>query len=203
MASQRHGLSKTPEYGAWVNMKQRCYNPNDKFYYAYGGRGILVCERWKSSFKAFYADIGPRPSKSHSLDRIDVNGNYEQGNCRWATAIEQLSNQRRNVLVQYQGEKLTLAEAGRRAGLPDGIVYNRIKSGWSADESVNTPVWKSGKQRKQYKSRTNGIYVVLDGNEMLLMQACNKLLLNYENVRRRIKRANVSPQETFDAIRSK
>lgn len=198
--AEKHGRSKTIEYSAWVSMKQRCYNPKNTFYYAYGGRGVSVCDRWKDSFEAFYEDIGPKPSKAHSLDRIDVNGDYEPINCRWATAIEQLSNQRRNILVQYQGEKLTVSEAGRRSGLPDKIVHNRIKSGWSAEDAVTKPVWKPGKPRNGYKHRSNGIYVELDGEQMLLRQACSRLGLHYENVRRSIRRSKSTPQEAFDII---
>jgi len=86
-----HGLSKTPEYRAWASMVQRCTNPNNARYDRYGGRGISICVRW-NKFENFLADMGPRPTKGHSVDRKDNEGNYEPGNCRWATRSEQQNN---------------------------------------------------------------------------------------------------------------
>lgn len=91
-----HGLSnKIPEYGTWKEIKKRCYNPKHQDYHNYGARGIAVCNRWLNSFEMFYADMGSKPSPSHSIDRINVDGNYEPSNCRWATPKEQRNNQRK------------------------------------------------------------------------------------------------------------
>lgn len=90
-----HGMSKHPVYSVWTGMKQRCFNPNDTKYHLYGGRGITVYDRWKDSFESFYADMGPRPD-GYSIERRDGNGNYEPGNCHWATIFEQNNNTSRN-----------------------------------------------------------------------------------------------------------
>lgn len=86
-----HGMSRSPEFKAWSGMLQRCNNPYKTEYKYYGGRGISVCPEWHE-FVAFYQDMGPRPSPTHSLDRINCNGNYEPGNVRWASAFEQWEN---------------------------------------------------------------------------------------------------------------
>lgn len=99
----KHGAKHDEDapYNSWLAMRQRCLNPNSTYYRYYGGRGITIDERW-SSFAAFREDMGSRPSKEHSLDRIDVNGNYGPQNCRWATAKQQRENQR----TQNFGKKL-------------------------------------------------------------------------------------------------
>jgi hypothetical protein len=94
--NKNHGFkkNKSPAYTCWSHIKSRCYNEKDQDYHYYGGRGIIVCDRWKNDFVSFYEDMGDRPSPKHSIDRIDTNGNYEPGNCRWATAYTQVKNRR-------------------------------------------------------------------------------------------------------------
>lgn len=100
------------EYRIWSGIKSRCLNPNVKQYKDYGGRGIEICERWRDNFAAFYADMGPRPSRLHSIDRIDNDGHYEPGNCRWATFADQGTNKRTN-----RGWKLMASERLSPSGL--------------------------------------------------------------------------------------
>lgn len=91
---QNPAQGPSPEYLAWINMISRCENPGLPRFPDYGGRGITICSRWRSSFEAFFADMGLRPSPRHSLDRKNNDGNYEPGNCRWATPSEQRNNRR-------------------------------------------------------------------------------------------------------------
>jgi hypothetical protein len=89
-----HGDSRSKEHITWKSIKFRCYNKNCKEYHYYGGRGIVMCERWRSSYLNFLADMGRAPSPKHSIDRINVNGNYEPNNCKWSTVKEQANNKR-------------------------------------------------------------------------------------------------------------
>lgn len=128
-----------PERGIWHAMNARCASPASTQYANYGGRGIRVCDRWRGSFEAFVADMGPRPSASHSIDRIDVNGHYEPGNCRWATQAEQSRNKRDNRLVTAFGKTLCLAQWADETGVPASVIGHRISRDWSAEAAVTTP----------------------------------------------------------------
>lgn len=120
----------SPELNAWYHIKARCYNKKDKSYARYGGRGIVVCDKWLNSFDCFLSDMGPRPTKFHSIDRINVNGNYEPSNCRWATRLEQANNKRNNIYYLYNGESLTINEWGRRINVKPATLLRRISSGY-------------------------------------------------------------------------
>jgi len=103
---QARGRKQSPEYSTWHAMKRRCYGENTKSYKNYGGRGIKVCDRWLNSFENFYEDMGSKPSHELTLDRIDNNGNYELGNCRWGTEEQQRRNKRTNVWIEYDGMRM-------------------------------------------------------------------------------------------------
>ncbi len=125
-------------YSSWNNMWKRCVNPSTKGYARYGGSGISVCARWKS-FENFLADMGERPS-GKSLDRYpDNSGNYEPGNCRWATRREQAGNSKSVKLITVNGETNSVAELARHAGICRHVVYKRLRAGWTPLEAISTP----------------------------------------------------------------
>ena len=120
--------TKSPEWLAWRNMRYRCQRQTDRGFARYGGRGIRVCKRWES-FDLFFADMGLRPGKGYSLDRVDNNGDYEPGNCRWATAAEQATNRSNNVRIVLAGARLCLSELARLAGRNAALISRRKKNG--------------------------------------------------------------------------
>ena len=122
------------EYNSWAQMRSRCNSQTSNGYSNYGGRGILVCERW-ASFAAFVEDMGQRPSGC-SIDRINVNGNYEPGNCRWATSIEQRNNTRRTKLITAFGETKTLSEWADEKGWRRSKLRSRLWRGWSVEDAL-------------------------------------------------------------------
>jgi hypothetical protein len=140
--SRIHGMNETKEYRAWISMKARCYNTKGRLYKHWGGRGISVCPQWKEDFEQFHKDMGPKPTPKHSLDRIDVNGNYEPGNCRWATREEQDNNTTRSNKLIYNGETKTITEWAKAAGMSNMGLYNRIQSGWSIERALTKPSQK-------------------------------------------------------------
>jgi hypothetical protein len=131
---KRRWREKSPEeYASWAAMITRCENPNVKEFMSHSGRGIKVCDRWKDSFADFLADMGPRPSPQHSIDRINVNGNYEKSNCRWASTKEQAENKRNTVMIEFNGRKQSVATLAREMGISRKTVHARIKKGWPAE----------------------------------------------------------------------
>lgn len=133
--SYRHGYAKTPTYISWQAMKTRCFNEKDEHWPDYGGRGITVCERW-GEFQNFLADMGERPA-GMTLDRIDVNGNYQPGNCRWANQETQASNKRNTVLVEAEGKSQSVSAWAREKGLSPITLHGRLQKGWSIERALN------------------------------------------------------------------
>lgn len=121
----------TATYKAWVSMKERCTNPNNRMWPHYGGRGIGFCERW-TDFVGFLADMGEKPA-GLSLDRIDNDGNYEPANCRWADNYTQNQNRRTSRMLDYEGETLCLTVLARRLGLGVQCLRMRIQNGWPSE----------------------------------------------------------------------
>lgn len=135
----KHGKTNTSEFVIWRGMRSRCLDPRRPEFQRYGARGIGICERWKNSFVAFLEDVGPRPSPAHSIHRVDNSGDYEPGNCRWATRSEQARNTRSNRLLCYRGRIITLAEASEISGIDARKIGNRISRGWDAERALSTP----------------------------------------------------------------
>lgn len=153
-ATRKHGQAwpaRTPEYSIWCAMLQRCRNPKCKAFPDYGGRGIHVCERW-STFANFIADVGTRPSKAHSIDRINNDGSYEPGNVRWATTSQQAANKRKQKpprtakLLNFNGESLTIAGWAMRSGVTPECLRSRLHLGWSLERALaaNGPLKGTG-----------------------------------------------------------
>ena len=152
----RHGHAHkgkvTVEYSTWVTMKERCFNEGTKAYEQYGGAGRTVCEGWKNSFDSFFADLGQRPSKGHSIDRIDNDGHYSCGhcpeciangwpmNCRWATRLQQAANTKTNIYLTVQGVTRPLSEWAHMHGLKPQTLWMRLKRGWDHEKAVLTPL---------------------------------------------------------------
>lgn len=132
-----HGLSSTAYYKAWFGMLQRCENKNHTAWKRYGGRGIKVCERWHA-FENFLADMGQRPEGA-TIERVENNGNYEPGNCCWATRSEQQNNRSTNRIVEVDGIKMTFAQAAKKFNIEYGTARSRLKSNWSVDTAFKTP----------------------------------------------------------------
>lgn len=158
----------TPTYRCWANMRARC-SPNSKDFAYYGARGIRVCEAWES-FEVFFHDMGEMPPGSQ-LDRIDNNGNYEPGNCRWASRIEQARNKRSNHKLSLHGETLTIAEWSERTGINFQTISSRVATGWTVEEAL------SPTRRRSKRDGMNGssgfLYVVRSGDYFKIGRTSN------------------------------
>ncbi len=122
----KHGMFYTSEYNIWAGLKKRCLRESNKDFYRYGGRGISVSQEWIDKFENFYRDMGPRPSKKHSIERRDNNGDYCNENCYWATRPEQYRNKSNNIKITWNGKEQTLAEWSRELGIKYGTLHKRI-----------------------------------------------------------------------------
>jgi hypothetical protein len=130
-ANRTHGKTNTSEYKCWRSMKRRCESQVVRSYKDYGGRGIKVCDRWlgDSGFENFFQDMGSKPSSKHSIDRVDVNGNYCPGNCRWATDSEQRRNRRTSKIITHSGKSQCVQDWASELGIPASTLRHRIKAG--------------------------------------------------------------------------
>jgi hypothetical protein len=142
-----HGMSQTLAYRSWAAMRTRCLNRNNDAWDRYGGRGITICARW-SCFLNFLADMGPRPSKDYSIDRINPNGNYEPENCRWATRQEQQNNRKDARMITWNGKTQCITAWEKELGLPPNFLCWRIFiGGWSIEKAFTWPSRYSTKHK--------------------------------------------------------
>lgn len=141
---EKHGLSKTRIYTIWNSMKARCYDHNNSRFYAYGAKGIAVCNEWREDFQAFYDwAMANGYHDDLSIDRKNVNGNYEPSNCRWSTDVEQANNTTRNRYVTYQGKTMTVSEWARHFGFNYKYFYEKLKKcDWTMEKLLEIPYFK-------------------------------------------------------------
>lgn len=136
LKKEKRGVRNISEFRIWCKMRARCCDKNNK---NYGGIGISVCERWrgKNGFLNFINDMGQRPSSNHSIDRIDVNGDYCKENCRWATAKQQQNNRRNNKIVRYNGKDWRMTEICEHFNIDYDLFRLRIRRGWDVERALN------------------------------------------------------------------
>ena len=149
-------IEKLRLYRIWSHMIRRCYKQKSNDYKNYGARGIIICDDWKNSFLNFYDwSMCNGYNDTLSIDRIDVNGNYEPDNCRWVTSKIQGNNKRNSVVIEYNGEKHTIAQWVEITKIPYHIIWNRFKKGWNSKAIFETPLTKR-KQMNTEKITFNG-----------------------------------------------
>jgi hypothetical protein len=153
----KHGFTSKPkrrfEYSVWASMLTRCHNPKSVRFYNYGGRGISVCERWATSFENFLDDMGFAPSPAYSIDRINNDGNYEPGNCRWATRKEQSNNTRFNRTLVIDGVSKTLTQWAESSGLGVSTIWARLNVYHWPESRALSPVDAAQSARRRGKKR--------------------------------------------------
>lgn len=141
----KHAMCDSLEYCIWKEMIKRCNNQNHKEYKNYGGRGIKVCEEWRNDFIKFFNYMGKKPSPKHSIDRIDNDGDYKPGNCRWATPSEQSNNKRSNNKITLHGITMNISQWADFVGIQYDTLWARIRYGWPPAKAIFQPVHKRNK----------------------------------------------------------
>lgn len=173
-----HGMTDSPAYRSWLAMRQRCTRPTDIGYHLYGGRGITVCPEWLEGFEAFHRDMGDRPEGT-TLERNDSNGNYEPGNCRWATYLDQANNTSKVNRVTIHGETMSVSVASRKYGISRTQLRNRMRDGMTPEQAVDTPVdYASGARRK-----SNNAYVDFAGERLMMCELAERTTCSDSHLR--------------------
>ncbi len=176
---EKHGGSRSQEYRVFSRMLCRCYNPRNKRYKDYGARGITVCDQWICSFSRFLEDMGKRPTSGHSLDRKDVNGNYNPKNCRWAIRKQQDTNKRCNHFLACNGDTKTVVEWSEFSGIrPRVIMYRIYEAGMSVEEALT---------KKLADHKTEGIE--FRGERLSIAEWSRRLGMKTRTIGQRLKRS--------------
>jgi hypothetical protein len=142
-SSANNGAKQTPEYRAWRSMFQRCYDETCPAYKRYGGRGIKVCKRWRDSYLSFLADMGRKPSLSHTLERVDNDKGYESGNVVWATPKQQAQNTLNTARARkltFRGITLRISQWADKLGMSAKVLHNRMSLGWAPARILTQPI---------------------------------------------------------------
>lgn len=180
---QAHGLSKTPEFRVWWGIIKRCEMPACENYKNYGGRGIRMCDRWRDSFAAFYSDMGPRPSRLHTIDRLDNDGPYCKENCKWGTRAEQSRNRRVNVFVVYRGVRMVIEDACREAGIIAETVLRRRRLGWpESDWFIPADRHRTRRHNTPRKLKSEPVFVEYGGQRRPAKEVCRETGIPYGTV---------------------
>jgi hypothetical protein len=184
------------EHTIWMQMWQRCINPETKRFSDYGGRGIKVDERWRDFFQ-FIADMGRRPSLDHSIDRKDVNGHYSPENCKWSTRAEQAANKRNSVLITYHGRTQTITAWSRELGVSRAKIEDRFTECMDWEQVIDTIHEDRNEQRK--------IRITINGETRTLAGWCKINQVPPKVAWQRMKRDGMTPEEavTIPATKSR
>lgn len=179
-----HTANKTmsPTYHSWAGMIARCTNPKHIAYKTYGAVGVTVCERWLT-FSNFLEDMGEKPPRM-SIDRIDVHGNYEPCNCRWATAQEQARNKTNNAMLTANGETRCMQEWAELLGVHPGTIAHRIRSGWSHEDAINKPVAAPTEAARNHK---RSVHVNYNGKTQCLQEWADETGIKYTTLHYRLR----------------
>lgn len=141
-----HGMSNSPTYRSWAAMKVRCLNSNHYAFHRYGGRGVSICNRWLTDFATFLSDMGERPPGT-TLDRYpNKTGNYEPGNCRWATPTEQARNMKTNLNLTFNGETKCMKDFAHTFNIKRTTLGRRLAAGWSVERALLEPIHNNGRR---------------------------------------------------------
>lgn len=195
----------SPTYFSWLSMKSRCRGYTPKQVKQYVSKGIVICERWMD-FSNFLEDMGERPSKIHSLDRYpNKRGNYEPGNCRWATPTQQQNNTQSNVLLTFKGETKTIAEWASAMGFARNTLYGRYRRGWSVEDILTVPFRDKERMLLKFtkealakkKPKIGKLTVVFNGETQPLNLLCKKMGKSWKRMWYRIFKMGLSPEAAF------